>query len=119
MELTNNWILIVATMIICAIFGGNLGNQREAFGTGALLGLLLGPFGVIAAALVDGREQCPQCQERIFKQALICPHCEFLIKPPTPAGTLAQCEYCKAMIDSELTECPHCHVQVFKTHRSR
>lgn len=38
------------------------------------LGMLLGPFGLIAAFFMSG-SQCPHCRSRIHPQANVCPKC--------------------------------------------
>lgn len=61
--------------ILCALVGGALASRREAFHQGMVLGLVFGPFGLIAALLVEGREGCPACHEAVSGGAFLCPHC--------------------------------------------
>lgn len=53
-----------------------VGNKREAPRLGFALGALLGPFGVIAAGLIDGRQKCFTCMEPVGEGAKQCPHCQ-------------------------------------------
>jgi len=73
-------VILAVILCLCAIFGGVLGNQKNAGAIGVLLGLFLGPFGVIAAGLLDGRALCPHCQDRVSRHASICPHCRSALK---------------------------------------
>lgn len=61
--------------LVSTLLGALIGRQREAAGFGAILGLLLGPLGVIVAIFVDSRPFCSLCRERIASGALKCPHC--------------------------------------------
>ena len=107
------WIL---SAVICGIAGGVMLNRFHNEGTGVLLGLLLGPIGLViawtmrdnaklAAATTpsvspsgagprDERE-CPYCAELILKKARVCKHCgrelEPLletVRPASPANPL-------------------------------
>ena len=40
-----------------------------------LIGVLFGPFGLIAAFAVGSSYQCPKCKKGIDKEATICPYC--------------------------------------------
>jgi len=62
---------------ICAIIAALIGDRKGEGVAGFLLGLLLGPLGIIAAALSRGnRMNCPYCKELINKKATVCPHCQ-------------------------------------------
>ena len=74
--------------IVCAILGGMIGSSKGRGGAGFMLGLLLGPIGVIVAiflkendakveekALADGMRKCPFCAELVKGEALVCKHC--------------------------------------------
>jgi hypothetical protein len=56
------YLSIAATAwLVCAICSAFIGQQKQATGSGFLLGLLFGPAGMIAAGFVDGRERCRKC----------------------------------------------------------
>jgi len=43
------------------------------------IGVLFGPFALIAALIITGVE-CPYCKKKIHKDALICPYCNKELK---------------------------------------
>ncbi len=76
--------------LICAFIAGIIyQNKGKSQTTGALLGLLLGPIGVVIALVVapDVREverrqlasremdMCPFCSELVRPTAVVCKHC--------------------------------------------
>ena len=61
--------------LLCGFFGWLIAWRREAETQGLILGLFLGPFGVIAACLLDGRGRCVECREPLGHGAKICGHC--------------------------------------------
>jgi hypothetical protein len=113
---------ILLMWLVFAVIGGALGVKggAQAVAGGVLVGLLLGPIGVlimvIYALLGPSKESvelkrtrcCPHCAERIAKTAkrckhcggiteiLSCPHCSaLLIKPESPTGSLSSCPECR------------------------
>jgi hypothetical protein len=71
--------LVVSIVVYCTFFGFIgyfIGANREAGAAGALMGVLLGPIGILIAAIsADGRKKCPQCLERVNTNAKICASC--------------------------------------------
>jgi len=62
--------------IICGIVAAIIASQKGSSGCGfAIVGFLLGPFGIILALLLSG-EQCPYCRKKISKDASVCPYCQ-------------------------------------------
>jgi len=62
------------SLILATVIGSRKGNPISGF----LVGLLLGPIGVVIA-LVSGdknRISCKFCAEKIMNTASICPHCQ-------------------------------------------
>lgn len=58
--------------LVCAAIGHRKGEGLAAF----IVGLILGPFGILFAILSKGhRKQCPTCMEMVHEDALVCPHC--------------------------------------------
>jgi hypothetical protein len=75
-EVDDSFILLaVVAAFACAAIGGWIGNRKHAGGAGFLLGLLLGPIGVVVAAMLDNRLRCPKCANRIDDQIKLCPVC--------------------------------------------
>lgn len=67
--------IIVISNLISMFVGWYVGNLKRAGATGILLGLLLGPLGVLITAFVDQRPQCAICKTRVNSGALACPAC--------------------------------------------
>ena len=57
------------------VAAGIIGHARQAAIAGAVLGLFLGPIGVVAAFALDGRASCPHCAGRLDGRGQICQHC--------------------------------------------
>jgi len=69
-------MVYVLLWLSCAIIAAVIGNRKGEAGSGFLIGLLFGPFGVLFALLSSGnRKPCPHCKELIHKKAEVCPHC--------------------------------------------
>jgi hypothetical protein len=67
------WIIV---SIVCAGFGKALGSNKNAGKEGFFLGLVLGPIGVVVAALYDLRPACPHCGTKLNSHPEICPGCK-------------------------------------------
>lgn len=53
------------------------GSKKGEGCGGFIIGLLLGPFGILIALFSKGnRKQCPYCKELMHKEAKVCPHCQ-------------------------------------------
>jgi hypothetical protein len=69
-----------------AILGGVIGSAKDSSGPGALLGLIFGPLGLIAAYSLDNRPQCPMCGGRLNGQPQLCMQCRSPLRGgPRPA----------------------------------
>ena len=105
-------LIIGLWFVLCfpsAIAGGIIGAHREAFVLGAVVGFALGPLGVIVALAVDGRTKCPQCRERVYALARLCPHCHVKLTwshslprlgdaPPLITPEPRRCNFCQREI---------------------
>ena len=74
-------ILIVIIWLISGIIAGVIGSQKGEGCSGFIVGLLLGPIGIITGILSKGnRVKCPYCQKLIDRKAVKCPYCQSNIK---------------------------------------
>jgi hypothetical protein len=83
---------IVVVWLLCGVAAGMIGSRKGAGCSGFLVGLLLGPIGIIIALVMKGsRVHCPFCKELIQKKAVICPHCRSnLLETIPPASFIEQ-----------------------------
>ena len=68
-------VVFVLTWLASAVAGGFAGSRGMAIVSGAMLGLLFGPLGVIAALGLDERPQCYKCEGRLDGRGKVCQHC--------------------------------------------
>jgi len=68
-------IVGIAAIALFAWIGSKIGESRGSKDSGALMGGLLGPIGLIAAAVNDKRPVCPHCSTRCQATANVCPAC--------------------------------------------
>jgi hypothetical protein len=75
-------------LIVCAVAAAAIAGRRDRAGTGFLLGLILGPIGVIIACVLKGnRAECPYCKELVRKDASVCPHCRKDLRSGAGSGS--------------------------------
>ena len=105
--------------IVFAIIGGAIGAMKGRVGPGILLGVLLGPLGILFSLGLTSQKdldkkstrKCPYCAERIQKKAKVCKHCHKsveslicpscqarLMKPDAARGTVFKCPSCAASV---------------------
>ena len=54
-----------------------IGARKGAGFSGFVIGILLGPIGVIIILLSKGNQKkCPFCVELVNEKAVVCPHCQ-------------------------------------------
>lgn len=54
-----------------------IGAKKGEGGEGFIVGVLLGPFGILFALFSKGdRKTCPHCRELIHRAATVCSHCQ-------------------------------------------
>jgi predicted amidophosphoribosyltransferase len=100
--------IILIVWLICGMLAGELWARKggSAF-TGFLIGVVLGPIGVIIALIGgDQRPKCPYCSERIQKGAQICPHCRTRLIGDKQIHY--RCPICKGDVEKGAQICPHC-----------
>lgn len=62
---------------ICGLIAAAIGSSKGEGCVGFIIGLILGPLGILAALLSKGnRVRCPYCREYIDKKATKCPKCQ-------------------------------------------
>ena len=66
---------VVIVWILCGVIAAFIASSKGSSGCGfAIVGFLLGPFGILIALFASGRK-CPYCGKNISKDAKICPYC--------------------------------------------
>ena len=71
-------MILFAICIFTTIIGAIIGSKKGCLGAGLMLGMLLGPIGIIIILVMKGNKnkQCGFCKEYIHEQATICPRCQ-------------------------------------------
>lgn len=78
--------LFILIWLACAVIAAAIGSKKNEAGSGCLLGLILGPLGILAALMSTGdRRPCPFCRELVHKEAVLCPHCRKDLPPAPPS----------------------------------
>ncbi len=80
--LTSMILVPLAFWICCVWLGSVVGRAKEAALPGALLGLFLGPIGLLVAFTIDCRGKCPRCNGRINGKPQLCQHCGHVFGTP-------------------------------------
>jgi len=68
-------VVLAFPWLPCVAMAARIGDTERPPPTGLLLGVLSGPLGVIMAACVDERPECPRCGGRLNGQHALCRHC--------------------------------------------
>ena len=105
-------IELLVFWVICGIVAAVIGSRKGAGGVSFLLGLLLGPLGIIISIVIKGnRIQCPSCREYIDPAALKCPKCQENIKKAEDnivENETKNCPVCAEYIKLEAIKCRFC-----------
>lgn len=103
--------ILLALAALFAALGYFVGRTKGRPDEGAVLGLVLGPLGLLIILLVeDKRPRCPHCREAIAPGAEICPHCQQRLAP-APNVTCICCKVGFRVTGAALghpVRCPHC-----------
>ncbi len=89
-----NW---VGVWMLSGIISAIVANRRDAAKLGCLVGVILGPLGIIAAFFIRGNHvECSHCRELVHVAARVCPHC----RRETDSGQRTQ--YAKRIARAEI-----------------
>lgn len=101
-------LLFLISWLLFGLIGGMIGSKKGQGCGGFVLGLILGPIGLIIALLTKGdRVTCPFCKELIATNSKRCPKCQADFSPPetSQAPILINGE---VSLESETKKCPSC-----------
>jgi RNA polymerase subunit RPABC4/transcription elongation factor Spt4 len=102
--------------LLCGIVGAMIGSRKGAGCAGFLLGIFLGPIGIIISIVMKGnRKSCPYCKELVQAEALKCPKCGAAltsskhVSAETVSTWVKKCPQCAESIRKEALICRFCH----------
>jgi hypothetical protein len=86
--------LIGGLAVVCAIIGAWIGEAKCQRSAGFILGILLGPIGILIVCLLPAQEKkklCHHCKKQVSENSPFCPLCGANLR-----GELTvECPYCK------------------------
>jgi hypothetical protein len=72
---------LIFIWIVCGAISGAIANGKgNSFILWFIVGLFLGPIGIIAALISGSAYKCPACRKGVDKEAVKCPYCQTDIK---------------------------------------
>lgn len=75
-ECMSEAVCVLTIWLMFGLAAGAIGARKGEGFLAFIMGLLLGPFGILIALISGGdRTACPYCSEQIRKKARVCPHC--------------------------------------------
>lgn len=98
---TSYYAVALIGWLVCFIIGAGIGSSKGKGGEGALLGLLLGPLGLILIAL-----STPTPEVLAQRAAAVA-----AAQPDAKKGLYRECPHCKEDMRRDAGTCPHCRLQ--------
>lgn len=74
--------IFIIFCILWTLIGAGVGDRKGRAITGAFLGFLLGPIGVIGSFFLSYNDQCPMCRSGVPKGAVRCLKCHADFEKP-------------------------------------
>lgn len=74
--------MLILLWIACGLVGAMIGGKKGEAGFGFLLGIFLGPIGLLLIFFSKGNQKtCPFCKGTIHPEAVRCNHCQKDLPP--------------------------------------
>jgi RNA polymerase subunit RPABC4/transcription elongation factor Spt4 len=112
---------LIIGWVLCGIIGAMIGSRKGAGCSGFLLGILLGPLGIIISIVMRGdRKACPYCKELIQKDAVKCPKCGAILSDSQQVLSkrvikwVKKCPRCAELIKKDAMMCRYCRYEFSK-----
>jgi hypothetical protein len=88
------WIVYAGIALFFAVASAIIGDEKLRCRDGFILGLMLGPIGLIITILLDNRREskCPRCQKDNLYSHAFCCHCGADMK----SKIVSRCPHCDA-----------------------
>jgi len=105
------FIISFCVWMFCGIVSAMVGAKKGEGCLGFILGMFLGPFGILFALLSKGnRKTCPFCKEMIHQDASVCSHCRSAIEKmlEVRCPTCGERGQVRASLLGDCIECPKC-----------
>ena len=97
--------IVILVWIVCGVAAAFVAENRGASGfLWFILGVVLGPLGLIFSFASGSDRVCPACRKRVHPKATRCPYCQSDIS----TKMLYRCSDCKAENQEGAASCPQC-----------
>jgi RNA polymerase subunit RPABC4/transcription elongation factor Spt4 len=117
------FFIALVCALVCSVIAGSRGRSAGLY---FLMGLLLGPIGLLLALVTPantktlektalqsgGMRKCPMCAELVRAEAVKCKHCSSELAPIATQSELEIqrefCRLCGKTYNFGMITCPHC-----------